>query len=374
MLFALHGFAYATWAGRVPAIQARYGLSDASVGLVLLTASLGAFAAMPFAGAVNARLGLARVAALTIVAYAAILALIPFGVAPWHLFVMYAALGVSFGLLDVAHNAQAVEVEQTYGRPLMSSFHAGFSGAMIAGALGGSLAVALTPALGPHLLAAGGILVAGLAWVWPRMPPEPAPAAVLTAGGDLGPNEASPVFRLPVRATWLLGLLGFCSMMSEASISDWTSKFMLDVAGSPRVMATWSLAGFSGAMTLGRVFGDRARTRLGDRTILQVGPLLALLGLGLSVAFPTPWTTVLGATLVGVGLSVAVPIMFSLAGRVPGLAPSVSLAMVTSVAYLGLFLGPAVIGFLTEAYGLRAGYGFILGALAVMASLAGRVR
>lgn len=366
-LFALNGFLYASWASRVPQIQAQYGIDDSTMGFVLITASGGAFLSMPFAAYINARLGLRRVAMLASLLYIAIVPLIAQASSVPVLFGLYAFMGVGFGLLDVAMNAQAVDVETAYQRSIMSSFHAGFSASMIVGALIGSLVIYLGWPFTWHFGIASLLGLGLLLFALPRLSSVEIPA-------DEDEVEDTQAFRLPVRATWLIGAIGFCSMMSEASISDWTAKYMLEVAGSGPAISTWSLAAFSIMMTLGRLRGDRLRDSLGDRTLLRYGSMLAFVGLGLSLLVPHPATTIIGAGLVGVGLSVAVPIVFSLSGKLPGLSPSAALAMVTTISYLGLFIGPAVIGFLAEGFGLRIGYSFILAALGVMVFLVWRVR
>ncbi len=62
-------------------------------------------------------------------------------------------VGVGNGALDVSMNSHAVAVEERYGRPIMSSFHAAFS----FGALGGSVVGGLVAAAGvgplPHFAA-----------------------------------------------------------------------------------------------------------------------------------------------------------------------------------------------------------------------------
>ena len=367
LLFALNGFLYASWAARVPEIQSLYGIDDGAIGLVLITASFGAFASMPFAAFLTERFGVSRVALLSALLYIVAVPLIPQFDSPAALYAIYLFLGVGFGLLDVAMNSEAVELERLYERSIISSFHAGFSASMIAGALVSSGVIYLGIAFDLHLLAVAVVGAGLLAYAYPRLLPEEVFAKAETSA------QSNSAFRLPVRATWLIGLLGFCSMMSEASISDWSAKYMLEVAGSQEFYGPWAIAAFSVMMTVGRTVGDKLRDSIGDALILRGGAIVAFLGLGLSVAFPLPWTTVLGAALVGSGLSIAVPIVFSMSSHIPGLSASAGLSMVTTISYLGLFLGPAVIGFLTEAFGLRVGYGWILLALAVMVALAFRV-
>jgi len=358
-LFALNGLLYSSWAARVPAIQAQYDINDATMGFVLITASLGAFGAMPFAAFINERLGTMKVCLLTALLYIFVIPAIPFFSSPVMLFVIYGLMGVAFGLLDVAMNAQGVEVERVYKRPILSSFHGAFSAAMIVGALASSLIIKLGISFQWHLNSIAIIALGMTLFSYPRLYPNLREEKEAQA-------KDSATFRLPVRATWLLGAIGFCSMISEAGISDWTAKYMLEIAGSEEFMAPWSLAAFASAMTIGRLFGDRLREKVGDQLILRGGSTVAFIGMLLALSFPTPLTTIIGAALVGSGLSLAVPILFSLSGTIPNLSASAALSMVTSISYIGLFLGPAVIGFLTEQYDLRIGYGFILLVLSVM--------
>ncbi|MFK8056909.1 MAG: MFS transporter [Saprospiraceae bacterium] len=212
-LFALNGWLYSSWAARVPAIQEQYSINDASMGLVLITASLGAFFSMPFAAFINERLGVMKVCLLTSLLYIIIIPAIPLFSAPVMLFVIYALMGVAFGLLDVAMNAQAVEVERAYKKPILSSFHAGFSAAMICGALTSSLIIKLGVSFQWHLGLAAIIALGLVLYAYPRLYPHLHSEDHVDQGGG-------SAFRLPVRATWLIGAIGFCSMMSEASISD----------------------------------------------------------------------------------------------------------------------------------------------------------
>jgi MFS family permease len=75
---------------------------------------------------------------------------------------------------------------------------------------------------------------------------------------------------------------------------------------------------------------------------------LALLGLSIALFFPFTITTLLGFLLVGLGLSNIVPIAYSVAGRIPGVAAGVGISSVTTIGYAGFLLGPPVIGFISD--------------------------
>src|SRR5215469_15809899 len=56
-IFAVHGFMFASWAVRVPAVKQQTGASPAALGLALLGLSAGAVATMLIAGALCRRFG-----------------------------------------------------------------------------------------------------------------------------------------------------------------------------------------------------------------------------------------------------------------------------------------------------------------------------
>ena len=59
--FFLNGFAFATWASRIPSVRHALDLSPAKLGLLLLAASIGAVVALPSTGGSVQRFGARRV-------------------------------------------------------------------------------------------------------------------------------------------------------------------------------------------------------------------------------------------------------------------------------------------------------------------------
>ena len=130
------GFAFASWAARIPQVRDRLELSSAELGLVLLAIAAGSVVALPLAGTVVTRLGSSRTVAAMAVLFAAALALAAIGhlagVVP--LVVGLFFLGFANGAWDVAMNVQGALVERGLDRSVMSRFHAGWSCGTVAGA------------------------------------------------------------------------------------------------------------------------------------------------------------------------------------------------------------------------------------------------
>ena len=157
--------------------------------------------------------------------------------------------------------------------------------------------------------------------------------------------------------------------MGEGAMADWSVNYMENVAMASKTLAPIGLSAFATAMTIGRIFGDRVRARLGDQKLIMLGGLIASLGLGLALLFPQPYIVIAGFFFVGLGLSTIVPIAYSLAGNSKGLPSGVGLAMVTTVGYTGFLFGPPIIGFVADWQTMRIALTLVVFLLMVMTIL-----
>ncbi|WP_026403885.1 MFS transporter [Actinomadura rifamycini] len=351
LTFALAGLLTGVWVARMPALAEKFGTSEGEVGIVVLVWGLGAVVAMQALRGVMARAGsrgALRVALpLTALAYAAV-ALAP---TYWSLLAAVAAFGMTFGITDIAMNAQASVVEQAYRRSIMSGMHAGWC----IGAMSGGLVGVATAALGlgftaTVLLAALFALPAGLALGRTYLPDPDAPAEAGTGGRRR---------RLPA-AVYLIGVLGFIAFMTEGSIADWSSLMLHDELGATESLAALGYPVFELAMLIGRLVGDRVRMRIGTRRLLAGAGLGTAAGMALVVLSPTAHVAIAGFFLTGLVVCVVVPTTISLAGTAAPDRPAAAVAQVGAMGYGGLLLGPVVVGFLADATSLRLGVGVVV--------------
>ncbi len=157
-VFAANGVMFGNWAVRIPDVKEALALSEAALGGALLVPAVGALISMPLTGALSARRGSRTATAGTAVAFCLVPVLL--GLAPslpWLVPALF-VFGLAFGGLDVAMNAQAVTVERAVGRPVMSSFHAAFSGAPWS-APSPALAAAVAHPVAAHLGITGLVLL-----------------------------------------------------------------------------------------------------------------------------------------------------------------------------------------------------------------------
>src|SRR5277367_2832597 len=163
-VFVVHGLLFASWTAHIPDVKAHLGLTDGMLGFALLGAPVGSVTAMIAASWLLPRIGSRRIVQVALVGYCAAGPLVGLtGSLP----ALVAALfvwGAFQGTLDVAMNTQAIAVERTGRRALMSGLHGGWSIGSFAGAGLGALAVAAHITLSVQMLAVGTIalLVAGL--------------------------------------------------------------------------------------------------------------------------------------------------------------------------------------------------------------------
>ncbi len=360
IIFFLNGFVHANYYSRLPRIQELYGIDDGIAGLVLLGSSIGALFAMPFTGWFIIRHGSRRITLFGAFAYCLLVPFIPLLFPSiWTLVFLFFLLGVSAGMLDVAMNSQAVLVEKQLQKPIMTSFHALFSVGMMIGAVFGSVFTELDTTLFTHLVTISGISVITVFIA----------RYYLIHDKPEKKDSEGPAFRLPNAAMVSIGVIAFCCMLGEGAMADWSTNYMENITKASPALAPLGLSAFALAMTIGRLFGDSARLKFGDRTLMIACGLIATTGLSFAVIFIHPYAAILGLFIVGIGLSAVVPIAYSVAGHTKDLPPGVGLAMVTTVGYSGFLFGPPIIGFLAKWQTLRLAMVLVIVLFVVMTML-----
>jgi len=383
VVFTAAGFAFASWAARIPQVRDQLRVTPGVLGLILLSIAIGSTIAMPLSGLVITRIGERRtvqVMSLTSALGLAIVAVgyqhgIPLVVAGLFLF------GFGMGNWDVAMNVQAAAVEQALGRSIMPRFHAGWSIGTVAGAgLGAIMIVAGVPVT-VHLLAvAAAVAIAVPAAARRFLPHAPVPslaAADLTAADLAAPDLAAPpVRRSPLRAwteprTLLIGLFVLCMAFTEGTGNDWLSLGVIGGYHAAPVLGTLALATFLAAMTIGRWFGPRFIDRFGRVRMLRAGAATALAGLLIIVFGQFLPVALGGAVLLGLGTSLGFPVGLSAAADDPRYAAG-RVSTASSIGYVAFLAGPPAIGFAGDQVGVLHALS-LAGVVLVLAFLLGPV-
>lgn len=335
-VFFVNGIIIGSWAPYVPLVKSGLDLGDAALGTALLAMGAGALAAMIFASILIDRYGSAAVVRVSCLLLCPWIALPVFAPGFALLFAALAAFGALIGTMDVAMNAQAVAVERTCSRPIMSSFHGMWSLGGLAGSALGGLALQTIP-VWVHLALVSAAALAIAAWGLRGL-----------VTGDRGGIPKKMALSLPGRATWALGLLAFLAMTSEGIVLDWSAVYLTQSLNADTALAAAGFAAFSGTMASARFLGDTIRARTSAVTLARLSAAVTAAGFGLSVLAPTPFVAIVGFAIAGFGMANIVPLFFSAAGRVEGKSPSANLAAVATSGYSGFLIGPVLIGFLSS--------------------------
>jgi MFS family permease len=349
--FFVLGAATTTWSARLPAIKEALHLSDGRLGLVLFAVPAGSVLTLMMSGRIVDRFGAVRVERIAGLLVAAALVLIGLGPLTHNLPVLVAALawfGAVAGLLDVSINTCAARLEVAYGRPIMSSMHAGYSIAGLAGAGVGGIFAAL--ALGPlptfACVALPLAVFVLLARRWVVLPP--------VAAGTVNPSDPLPRSPGQIAAIiWVLGVLALAGQVGEGSAGDWSAVYLHVNLGTSAGLAAVGLATFSVMMAAGRLAGDRLAARFGSVALVRASGLVAGLGLAAGLLIGTPAAGIAGFALLGAGSAAIFPQVVTSAARLDPARAGRNIGRIAAVSYTGLLTGPVAIGATASGVGLR---------------------
>lgn len=359
--FFAQGVAFALLVTRIPAIQDRYGVSDA-----LLPVFLAAVPILAGVGSVTTEQLVKRVRPSRVLRWSqpvVLLALVGVGSGDRMpvLGLALAVFGLSVGALDASMNMLGVSLQRAYGRSIMLGFHASYS---LGGILGASLAwagahwhLALWVSYAPVVLVLLPAVFVGSRWYVDGGESEPGegereevPEAAPEAGAGSGPL----VFRM---------LLPFCLVMTfayigDSTVSNWSAKYLQDVLGSSEQLATVPYNVYMVTTLVGRSLGDLGVRRLGAATVVRLGAVTAAVGFAVVAAAPGAWVGMLGFTLLGLGLCVLVPGTFAAAGRRAfeqggAGASDTAIARLNVFNYVGFLIGSPLVGALGDAWSYR---------------------
>ncbi|MDO8966756.1 MAG: MFS transporter [Algoriphagus sp.] len=347
-MFFFVGLCFASWAARIPDIQAKFELSEGQLGTMLLFLPLGSLLGLPLAGWAVHQYGSRRVIMIGSFAYAMTLPLIGLSPSVFLLIPVLILYGLLGNVMNISLNTQALDLEDQMGKSILASFHGLWSTAGFVGAgLGaGMIFINILPEL--HFLIIMGIsffiIIAAQRFILKEQK--------VSEGSGL-------VIKKPDSLLLRIGLIAFLGMMCEGCMFDWSGVYFKKVILVDPSMIALGYVAFMGAMASGRFVTDKIAARFTKVAVIQVSGVLIFVGLALSVAFPTVWSATLGFLLVGFGIASIIPLSYSIAGRSKLYSPSVALALVSTISFFGFLLGPPLIGFIAELFDLKTSFALI---------------
>ena len=343
LVYLLLGALTATWATRIPAIKAGLHLSSGTLGIALLGPAIGLVASTAPTGAALTRWRPRTVIAVGLVLFAGSLPLAGLAGGTASLFAVLLVWGAGSGVIDVAMNTEAADLQDRAGRPIMSGLHAAYSVGALLGAAIGALAASRGVSVGWHLSAAATLTALAGAGA----------LIILGPAASLAPRTPVAGERRLPHMSWALvalAVVAFGSFMAEGATNDWSAVYLHGSLGASVGFAALGYTVFSLTMAAGRLAGDRLAHAFGPVRLVRISTVVAAAGFGLALASGRPVIGLIGFGLLGTGLSFVVPLVFSAAAKLGAAGPS--LALVTSCGYAGLMAGPPLIGGLAEMVGL----------------------
>ena len=345
------GLMFASWASRIPDIKTSLHLNDALFGTILFAMPAAQFLMMTFSGRLVTHFGSRKIALFALPLYSICLSNIGLVRHGWQLAVALFLFGLAGNLCNISINTQGVTAERLYQRPIMASFHGGWSLAGFTGALIGLAMINLKVTPYWHFVTVI-LLVWTIIWFNRNYLVKGKPAV----SPDVPRRK---FFNKPDRELVQLGFIAFCSMASEGTMFDWSGLYFKDVVKAPPSLVILGYTSFMIMMASGRFLADYMTLKIGRKRLLQISGLMISTGLYIAVFFPFLISSTIAFMLVGLGVSSIVPSVYSAAGRHTKVPPGIALATVASVSFLGFLMGPPMIGYISQVAGLRYSFALI---------------
>jgi MFS family permease len=348
------GFFWGSFAAMLPDLKARLAISDATLGVILLGSAAGALISMwlsPRLDAALPRWGLALsglVLGVVVLPLGLADTLLPFALG-------MVAVGMSTGMYDILGNAHISRLEARHRLSLMNLNHAIYSFAYAGAATATGLAreAGLSPGVWFTLVGAAILLVSVFTWIRP---------AVVGAEGEV-PQESRGRITPYV---WCAGLVCLIGFFAENATEGWSALHIERTLGGGAAEGALGPAMLGLTMGVGRLAGHLVTVRGTETVVLRWAALLAASGLVAAAAAPGPLIAYLGFGCLGLGVSVTAPLALALAGQAARPeARTYAVSRAAMIGYFGFFIGPPLMGFLSEAFGLRAAFG--IGAAMILA-------
>ncbi|MBB5275641.1 MFS family permease [Rhizobium rosettiformans] len=358
LLFFLNGLVIGAWAPKIPFFSQALGLTELMLGVMIFVFGVGSLVLMPIAGMQIARYGSRRVVEVTTLLFIPTIVLVTLVDNIWTGAIAIFLFGGLTGAMDVAMNANAVEVERNMRRSIMSSCHAFWSLGGLCGAATGGFLIASLGVTG-HVLLLAAVCVVLFVVARPMIladAPHPSDEPV---------KAKLPMTPLP----WLIGTIALFCMIPEGTVLDWSALYLRNELNATTEMSGFAFAAFSFTMAVCRFAGDFVRDRFGAVNTLRFCGVAAIIGLVMAGQSNSVTLALIGFAITGIGISNMVPIAFSAGGNIPGLAPGVGLSVVTTMGYSGILFAPSLIGLVAEHTSLSTVYTAIPALLVVVLAL-----
>ncbi len=367
MFFFIPGLLMASCATRTPAIRDLLTLSTAEMGMVLFGLSIGSMSGILCSAWLVKRFGTRKVIRTTMLC--AVAGMLVLSLALWlasaPLFAFGLAIfGASFGSAEVAINVEGAAVEREMNKTVLPMMHGFYSFGTLVGAGIGMAVTGFGLPAAPHILIAALVAIAPILIAIRAIPDGTGKNAAESAHSEA---KGLPVWR--DAQLLLIGVIVLAMAFAEGSANDWLPLLMVDGHGFSPTSGSLIYAGFTLGMTLGRFTGGWFIDRYSRVAVVRASAVMGALGIGLIIFVDSTWVAGVSVLLWGLGASLGFPLTISAASDTGPDAPK-RVSVVAITGYLAFLVGPPLLGFLGEHFGLRSAMMVVLGLVMVAALVA----
>lgn len=347
--FFLYSFCMGNLFPRLPAIQEAMGVAEGALGLALIGSAVGTLISLTFAGPLVERIGHRRTLLTAIPLLSVTYATAVTAQGPVAFFLLLVPVGLIIGALEIIINLEADRTEHALGRRIMNRAHAFWSFGFFSAGLFGAVVAQLGVSPQLHLFSVVPLVTIGSFVVLGKFQP-----AGHRTGGSVDPG---PRFARPSGPIMVLVAVTLSAMILEGAGGDWSAIYMRDVFAVEPFLAGLAVALGAGAQAVTRFFADSFVERFSP--VLVARTLLSVLGLGALVVFfsQVPWLSLLGFALMGVGTSAIFPLAMSAAAQRTDRPAAVNVAALAQISFVAFLVGPPLLGFIAEHFGIRWAFG-----------------
>lgn len=365
--FFIPGLLMASWATRTPAIRDILSVSTAEMGAVLFGLSVGSMSGILSSGWLVKRFGTRKVIRASMAA--AIAGMLVLSLALWLASPLLFAVGLAFfggsmGAGEVAINIEGAVVEREMNKTVLPMMHGFYSLGTLAGAGVGMTLTALGTPATLHILLAAVVAITPIVLAISAIPE----GTGKDTPEDKVRNKAGLPFYRDIQLL-LIGVVVLAMAFAEGSANDWLPLLMVDGHGFNPTSGSLIYAGFTLGMTVGRFTGGWFIDRYSRVAVVRASAMMGALGIGLIIFVDNAWIAGMSVIFWGLGASLGFPLTISAASDTGPDAPT-RVSVVATTGYLAFLVGPPLLGFLGEHYGLRSAMLVVLGLVLVAALVA----
>lgn len=354
VFFFLTGICFSTWASRIPTIKSSFHYNDAELGTLLLLMPISSMAGLPISGWLVSRFDSRVPILIALTSISFFLMLIGLASTTFLLVVGICFFSFSLRIMNISVNTQSIALQKKFGRNINGSFHGLWSTGGIVGVGLSTLFVGFDVPIHIHFASIAVVVVIIAIFCYPHLLQEDRS----TSGNKLNLAKPDPYIVY-------LGVLIFLASLFEGGLYDWSGVYFREVVNEK--LFTLGYFSFMIFMASSRFGSDWLIENLGMGKTFIFSSLLMTFGVSLAIVFPTFWFSVLGFCLAGLGAAAVVPMVFSLAGRSTKYSPGVAISIIATYSIAGMLIGPALIGYIAQAFHLRIAFiTFAIAALSII--------